>query len=97
PNPSVVAAAAVGGPPLFRGTVVAAAVVPRGTDPVGSGGDRDGLTATALRTFLLDLLSAHELPATVLFLDSLPRNEGGKVLKRELRRILTHDPREATP
>ncbi|MFF9066506.1 AMP-binding protein [Streptomyces sp. NPDC014891] len=96
-HPDVVDAAAVGIPHPVLGSVVAAAVVPRGTDPVGGGDDRDGLTATALRTFLLDLLSAHELPATVLFLDSLPRNEGGKVLKRELRRILTHDPREATP
>ncbi|MFF8413530.1 class I adenylate-forming enzyme family protein [Streptomyces omiyaensis] len=96
-HPDVVDAAAVGVPHPVLGSVVAAAVVPRGADPVGSGGDRDGLTATALRAFLLDLLSVHELPATVLFLDSLPRNEGGKVLKRELRRILTHDPREATP
>lgn len=95
-HPDVVDAAAVGVPHPVLGSVVAAAVVPRGADPVG-GGDRDALTATALRAFLLDLLSVHELPATVLFLDELPRNEGGKVLKRELRRILTHDPREATP
>ncbi|MFE6715134.1 AMP-binding protein [Streptomyces sp. NPDC057695] len=96
-HPDVVDAAAIGVPHPVLGSVVAAAVVPRGTDPVGSGGDRDGLTATALRTFLLDLLAVHELPATVTFLDSLPRNEAGKVLKRELRRTLTHDHREATP
>lgn len=96
-HPDVLDAAAVGVPHPVLGSVVAAGVVPRGTDPVGSGGDRDRLTASTLRAFLLGLLSPHELPAPIVFLDSLPRNEGGKVLKRELRRILTPDPREATP
>ena len=59
------------------GNVVAAVVVVRGE-----------LTGPALRTFLLDRLAAHELPARLLFRPSLPRNEGGKILKRELRLLL---------
>ncbi|WP_265296078.1 class I adenylate-forming enzyme family protein [Streptomyces sp. SHP 1-2] len=84
-HPRVLDAAAVGVPHPVLGSVVAAVVVPDGE-----------LTAAGLRTFLLDRLAVHELPATVLFLDTLPRNEGGKVLKRELRRLLTQEPREAT-
>ncbi|MQY15425.1 Long-chain-fatty-acid--CoA ligase [Streptomyces sp. RB5] len=84
-HPKVVDAAAFGIPHPVLGSVVAAVVVPDGE-----------LTGTALRTFLLDRLAVHELPATVVFQDTpLPRNEGGKVLKRELRRYLIQDSSEA--
>ncbi|MEW1889189.1 MULTISPECIES: class I adenylate-forming enzyme family protein [unclassified Streptomyces] len=83
-HPLVRDAAALGVPHPVLGSVVAAVVVAD-----------DGLTTTALRAFLLDLLAVHELPATVLFHDTLPRNEAGKVLKRELRRILAQDHPEA--
>ncbi|MEW9509514.1 class I adenylate-forming enzyme family protein [Streptomyces bacillaris] len=76
-HPQVVDAAAFGIPHPVLGAVVAAVVVVRGE-----------LTGPALRTFLLDRLAAHELPARLLFRPSLPRNEGGKILKRELRLLL---------
>ncbi|WP_051732020.1 class I adenylate-forming enzyme family protein [Kitasatospora phosalacinea] len=85
-HPLVADAAAVGVPHPVLGSVVAAFVVPAGE-----------LTPAALRTFLLDRLAVHELPATVHFRDALPRNEAGKVLKRELRRALDPDTREAAP
>ncbi|GAB2942658.1 hypothetical protein GCM10027028_50460 [Streptomyces sundarbansensis] len=76
-HPAVADAAAFGVPHPVLGAVVAAVVVPCGE-----------LTAPALRAFLLDRLAAHELPARLLFRPSLPRNEGGKILKRELRLLL---------
>ncbi|MEV7404951.1 class I adenylate-forming enzyme family protein [Streptomyces sp. NPDC091267] len=84
-HPQVRDAAVVGVPHPVLGSVAAAVVVADA-----------GLTAAALRIFLLDHLAVHELPATVLFRDALPRNEGGKVLKRDLRQLLAHDHPEAT-
>ncbi|MFE2946945.1 class I adenylate-forming enzyme family protein [Embleya sp. NPDC059267] len=81
-HPAVVDAAAFGVPHPVLGMTVAAAVVPTGN-----------LTATELRVFLMERLAAHELPGHVLFRESLPRNEGGKILKRELRRLLDDEVR----
>ncbi|WP_405455320.1 acyl--CoA ligase [Streptomyces sp. NBC_00101] len=77
-HPEIADAAAFGIPHPVLGSVVAAVVVPRHGEPDVPG----------LRSFLLDRLAAHELPARFLFRDTLPRNEGGKVLKRELHRLL---------
>ncbi|MGC5343535.1 class I adenylate-forming enzyme family protein [Streptomyces sp. DT24] len=76
-HPAVADAAAFGIPHPVLGSVVAAVVVPCGE-----------VTVPDLRTFLLDRLATYELPARLLFRPTLPRNEGGKILKRELRQLL---------
>ncbi|SCL34845.1 Acyl-CoA synthetase (AMP-forming)/AMP-acid ligase II [Micromonospora nigra] len=77
-HPYVAQAAVVGVPHPVLGSAVAAAVVPRSAAPA------DALTLPALRSFLVDRLADHQLPARLLVLDRLPRNPGGKVLKRQL-------------
>ncbi len=76
-HPLVREAAAFGVPHPVLGSAVAAAVVTGGA-----------LTAPQLRTFLLERLAGHEIPGRLLFLDRLPRNDNGKILKRELRQLL---------
>jgi acyl-CoA synthetase (AMP-forming)/AMP-acid ligase II len=76
---AVAEAAAVGLPHPVLGTVVAAVVVPR------AGAPRAELTTTRIRDFLRPHLADHELPSRVAVVDRLPRNEAGKVNKRELR------------
>lgn len=76
-HPAVAEAAVVGIPHAVMGTMVAAAVVLRTPVPP------DGL-----RAFLGERLARHELPTRLEVVDALPRNEAGKVLKREVRALL---------
>jgi long-chain acyl-CoA synthetase len=76
-HPAVAEAAAVGLPHPVLGSCVGAVVVPR------PGAEAPSLPQ--LRTFLAGWLADHELPTRLLTLDRLPRNAGGKVVKRRLR------------
>ena len=75
-HPDIAQAAVLGVSHEVLGTSVAAAVVLRP--------GRSGPTLAELRAFLQDRVAGHELPAQLRVLDELPRNEAGKVLKRDL-------------
>ena len=63
--------------------LVAAVVVARSDAPPGSP------TLPEIRRFLSTRLADYQVPSVLELLDRLPRNEGGKVLKRQLTRQLT--------
>jgi fatty-acyl-CoA synthase len=74
-HPSVAEVAVVGVADDDFGQVLAAFVVPRpGTE----------LSADAVRAHVRDQLARHKVPRRVEFLDELPRNTTGKILRREL-------------
>jgi malonyl-CoA/methylmalonyl-CoA synthetase len=73
--PGVRECAVLGVPDAQRGELVAAAVV-RG---------EASLDESTLRTWLSDRLVHYQQPRIVVFVDALPRNSMGKVLRRELR------------
>jgi malonyl-CoA/methylmalonyl-CoA synthetase len=66
--------AIIGLPDQKRGEIVAAAVVR----------DSDGLSERQIREWCADRLVDYCVPARVIFVDELPRNTMGKILKREL-------------
>jgi acyl-coenzyme A synthetase/AMP-(fatty) acid ligase len=77
-HPHVAQAAVVGVPHPVLGSVLAAFVVPRPGAPSGEPG------LATLRRFLSTRLADYQVPAAVHLRDELPRNQGGKVLKRVL-------------
>ena len=77
-HPAVAEAAVVAQPHERWGEVPAAFVVLR---------DSAGTNADELLDFCRERLAAFKTPKTVTFLDALPRNPSGKVLKRELREL----------
>ena len=76
-HPEVKEAAVVGVPGKQGGQVVKAFIVPK-TEP-GSGLKEE------LQEFVKNNLSRHEYPKEIEFMDSLPKTEGGKVKRKELK------------
>jgi acyl-CoA synthetase (AMP-forming)/AMP-acid ligase II len=79
-HPDVIEASVVGLPDDDLGEVVGAAVVLR----AGSAVDADQLAR-----FLAGRIADYKWPRRLRFLPALPRNPGGKVLRDEVRRLLT--------
>jgi long-chain acyl-CoA synthetase len=75
--PGVGEAAVVGEPHESHGEIPVAYVVP------ASGASLD---AAIVRAWCKENLGRHEVPRKVIFVEGLPKNAAGKILKRELRR-----------
>ncbi len=76
--PDVVAAAVVGEPDLVRGEAIVAFVVVRSGAP---------LTANEVTAHCAERLTNYMIPRDVVFIDHLPINAHGKVVKNELRKM----------
>jgi acyl-CoA synthetase (AMP-forming)/AMP-acid ligase II len=77
-NPHIAEVAVVPLAHPVLGASVAAAIVVHPRTPAGD------VTLPALRAFLSTRLADYQLPSRVLVVDQLPRNDAGKVLKRQL-------------
>lgn len=75
-HPSVLEAGVVGVPDTRWGQAVAASVVIRDGAPVDE---------AEIKAFLKERLATYKLPARVRFVETLPRNASGKLLRHKLR------------
>jgi acyl-CoA synthetase (AMP-forming)/AMP-acid ligase II len=78
-------AAVVGVPHEVLGEDIVAFVVIKGGSKVND---------QQLRLYALELLADYKVPRQWYFVEELPRNATGKVLKTELRKLLENDPSE---
>ncbi len=78
-HPAVVEAAVLGAPDPKWGEKVVAVVCTRPGEPV---------SAVELVGFCRERIAGYKKPRHVVFIDALPRNASGKVLKRELRDLI---------
>jgi acyl-coenzyme A synthetase/AMP-(fatty) acid ligase len=87
-HPDVELAASVGIPdPQRPGSErVAAAVV------LKPGVERNEAEKDKLIAYLRDSVAHHKVPKRIEFMDQLPTSGVGKILKRELKRVLSEDP-----
>ncbi len=78
-HPGIAEIAVVGLPDPVWGEAVAAVIVPRDPAPAA-----EEVVALSKRN-----LAGYKAPKRVFFVEALPRNANGKILKRELRRMFT--------
>jgi feruloyl-CoA synthase len=75
-HPQVLEAAVIGVPHEVWGEMVAAVIVPKPGEVI----DRE-----ELQSFCRKSLAGYKIPRAIFFVDQLPRNASGKVLKYQLR------------
>jgi long-chain acyl-CoA synthetase len=87
-HPDLVEASVVGRPHPDWGEEVVAFLVPR---------EGAAVAAAELDRLCLDHIARFKRPRDYRFVEALPKNNYGKVLKTELRRLLTDNPEEGRP
>ena len=84
-HPAVADAAVIGAPHEKWGEIVLALLVVKSQ-----------VNASEISEFTREYLSGFKVPKLIVFIDSIPRNAGGKILKRKLRESYA-TPNESAP